>query len=196
MKLHAVSLLAAALVVAGCAGVEPLPVQVHVPLPASTAPDAVPLGRGAWRVPPFTAPGLYRERAVVYSEDGGLTLRQHPYQFWLDSPAALWRERLVAGMRAAGVEAHADRRTAAFEVRGRVQSFDWLVAGAESTARLAIELEVVDTGTGEVRLSRRYEERQPAAANDAAGTAAAAAVALSTIHRRFVADLVDAFAAR
>lgn len=183
------------LALAGCAGVDPLPVEVHVPLPPVEAPAPVAQAVGVWRVAAFDAAGPYRERAVVYSEDDGATLRQHPYQFWLDSPAALCREALLEALRAARigtrVAAAADSGTT-FEVRGRVLAFDRLVGGTGSTARLALELEVVDTGTREVRLSRRYEERQPAAANDAGGMAAAAATALAAIHRRFVADAREA----
>lgn len=186
------------LVLVGCAGVDPLPAEVHVPLPPVAAPAPIAEASGVWRVAPFAAAGPYRERAVVYSEDGGVTLRQHPYQFWLDSPAALCRDALLEALRAAHVGtrvvAAADAGTT-LEVRGRVLAFDRLVAGETSTARLALELEVVDTGTREVRLSRRYEERQPAADNDAGSMATAAATALAAIHRRFVTDTRAALAA-
>ena len=192
-------ILICSLALGACAGVDPLPTEIHVPLPTVATPAPVAQTLGVWRVAPFEAAGPYRERAVVYSEDEGATLRQHPYQFWLDSPAALCRESLLEALRAAKVGtrvvAAADAGTTV-EVRGRVLAFDRLVAGAASTARLALELEVVDTGTREVRLSRRYEERQPAADNDAGGMAAAAATALAAIHRRFVTDAIGALAAR
>lgn len=181
-----------------CAGVDPLPAELHVPLPPVAAPDPAGPARGVWRVAPFAAAGPYRERAMVYSEDDGATLRQHPHQFWLDSPAALWRDALIVGLREAAlgtrVVAAADAG-ARYEVRGRVLAFDRLVSGTASTARLALELEVIDTGTREVRLSRRYEARQPAVDNDARGMAAAAAMALATINRRFVTDVREALTA-
>jgi len=178
---------------AGCAGVAPIPADIHVPLPAvigarAEAPAA--LAGGVWRVAPFTAAGPYLERAVVYSDDDGKTLQQHPYQFWLDTPARMCRDGLLEFLRSAGgarVVASADP-AATFEVRGRLLAFDRLLDDAGSTARLALALELVDTDTREVRLSRRYEERQLAAANDAGGVAAAAAVALDRLYRRFLAE--------
>lgn len=183
-----------------CAGVAPAPPEIHVALPRPAAvPTPATASLGVWRVAPYGAAGPYRERAMVYSEDDGRSLQQHPYQYWVDSPPRLCRDALMVALREAGigsrVVANADP-SAAFEVRGRVIAFDRLMSAAGSSARLALELEVVDTGSREVRLSRRYEERQPAVDNDAVGTAAAAAAALDAIHRRFVADALQALRTR
>jgi len=194
VKRHILALL---LVLGGCAGVDPMPTEVHVPLPAMALPAGDFDGVGVWRVAPFAAAGPYRERAVVYSEDGGATLRQHPYQYWLDTPAALCRDALLEALRAARVGTRVVAATdagATVEVRGRVLAFDRLLGSAGSTAHLALEFEVVNTGTREIRLSRRYEERQAAADNDAGGMAAAAATALARIHRHFIADARAALA--
>lgn len=177
----------------GCAGVDPLPTEVHVPLPAVAVAqqDHPALAAGIWRVAPFTAAGPYLERAIVYSDDDGVTLQQHPHQFWVDAPARLCRDGLLEFLRGAGVGqrvvATADA-AATLEVRGRLLAFDRLLGADGSTARLALELELVDTGTRQVRLSRRYEERQPAADNNAGGVASAAATALDRLYRRFLAD--------
>ena len=192
---------AAALLLAltGCAGVSPLPAELHVPLPPLVAPAPVARATGVWRVAPFSGSSLYLERAMVYSNDDGRTLQQHPHQYWLDSPAQLARDALLTTLRDARVGTlvvAAAGAAAALEVRGRVLAFDRLVTGEVSTVRLALELELVDTATREVRLSRRYEERQPAVANDAAGSAAAAAQALGAVYRRFVVDAMQALDAR
>ena len=197
----ATGLLFALSLLSACAGVEPMPANIHVPLPviAGQAVDApAALAAGVWRVAPFTAAGPYLERAMVYSDDDGVTLQQHPYQFWLDTPARLCRDGLLAFLRNAGdahVVASADP-TATLEVRGRLLAFDRVLNDAGSTARLALELELVDTDTREVRLSRRYEERQPAADNNAGGVAAATAIALDRVYRRFLTDAGQASVAR
>lgn len=187
------------LALSGCSALDPLPAEIHVPLPTSSAPAPAARAAGVWRVAPYTAASLYRERAMVYSEDGGATLRQHPYQFWLDSPAVLCREALLETLRAMGIAtrvvATADAG-ATLEIQGRVLAFDRLVDGATSTVRVVLEFEVLDTDRREVRIGRRYEEVQPAADNDARGTAAAAAAALAAIHRRFIADTRAALALR
>lgn len=192
--------LVACAALAACAGVAPAPPEMHVALPPAAA-MAAPTGAslGVWRIAPYGAAGPYRERAMVYSKDDGRSLQQHPHQYWVDSPPRLCRDALMVALREAGIAsrvvANADP-SAAFEVRGRVLAFDRLMSDAGSSARLALELEVVDTGSREVRLSRRYEERQPAVDNDAVGTAAAAATALNAIHRRFVADVLQALRTR
>lgn len=183
-----------ALSLAGCGGLTPVPDDIYVPLPM--APAAALSARdgfrpAVWRVAPLTAAGVYLERPMLYSKDGGATLRQHPYQFWIDAPANLTRNALGEYLREAGVAERvvttADS-AARFEVRGRIAAFDRLLADDQSSAHLALVLELIDTESRQVKLSRHYEERQVAAENTAAGVAAAAAQGLAAIFRRFVAD--------
>lgn len=185
-----------ALAASGCGTVEPIPEDVYVRLPFVAGTPASPaLTDGKIRVGPFRASGIHKERAVAYTRDDGISLQQHPYYFWLDSPEHMLQEALVDFLRSAGaapsVLMYRDQ-SADLEIRGRIKWFERAFADRGVSARLAVELVLRRRADGRTLLRQEYAESRPAADSSIQQSAVAMGAALQDIYRRFLADAAKA----
>lgn len=152
---------------AGCAG------GPRAPEPAFYRLGELPQGpvlqapwvEGVVLVRPLAAEGLLRERAVVYqAEDSGVTLQQHHYHHWSDTPPRLLQQRLVEFLRARGaaVLVTSDPTVEAdLQVAGRLLHWERELRGQRCTVRVALELQLRAEGEPAPTLARTYQAAVP-----------------------------------
>ncbi len=91
-------------VLAGCLSAPPVPVDNFYRL---MEPDVSSTGMPLTEtvlIRSFTADGLHNERALLYSDDPqAISLKQHHYHFWIDSPTRLLQRQLAEYFRIANI---------------------------------------------------------------------------------------------
>jgi len=140
----------------------------------------------------FTADGLLRERALLYSDDHGhRVLKQHNYHFWTDAPARLftdyWRARLGDQRAALARTSGAGR----YALHGRVRRMERLVDKDGVEIALGIELWVVDNISGIDIIRRRYDVIERTDSGQVVDSVKAYEVALQIVSAQFVTDLAE-----
>lgn len=169
-----------------CSSVAPIPSDVFLrpPLPVAPTPLAAELPPTHILINRPTASGLHQERALVVTRDGGRSLRQAQYQFWLDSPTQIVRDALSVCL-GATVDSAQNRLERGsempLEVDSRIVRFEQ--AEVASANQMVVELDVA------LRVKRQAARRkvyaaqaaiqadEPAAYADAIGAALAAVCA-------------------
>jgi ABC-type uncharacterized transport system auxiliary subunit len=150
-----------------------------------------PLTAGALYVAQLGSGSLYRERALLYSDDAeNLTVKQYHYHFWEEAPPRLLRQQLIQYLRASGAAPRVlyDSDTEAdLTVQGRIKRFEHILGKDAVTARVALELRLLDRG-GRVLVSGDYQAEQRAAARDVASVVSALDAALNEVFGRFLDD--------
>ncbi len=174
-----------------CASVAPIPSDVFLrpALPRAAQPLAEPLTAGELYVDQWLASGVHQERAVILTEDGGRSLRQAQYQFWLDPPPQIVREAISACLRsanAAPVITSERRRVPALEIDGRILRFEQM-QGAPS-ALAVIELEVQMRARRRLLLEKTYAAQEAIANNSPTAVADAMSGALSAVCAELITD--------
>ena len=140
----------------------------------------------------FTADGLLRERALLYTDDAGhRVLKQHSYHFWTDAPARLledyWRAQLGDLRPAMARTSSVDR----YVLQGHLRRMERLVHKDGVTIALGIELRVLDNITGMDIMRRRYDVVERAASGQVVDSVKAYEVALQAVSAQFVADVAE-----
>ncbi len=186
-----------ALCLGGCGSVEPLPQDVFLRLPAmpaAAAPAAQALTSGTLRVAPLKANGLFKERALVRTDEAGVVLEQHRYRHWQDNPEVLLQLALADYLRAASaadiVTVDPDR-VAALEIAGRIEAFELVEAAGGDRMRIALVLTLRRRADREPLLERRYEDYQRVADSTSSAAAAAMGSAARAAFGRFLADVAE-----
>ncbi|MSR13898.1 MAG: hypothetical protein EXR86_04900 [Gammaproteobacteria bacterium] len=176
---------------AGCGSVEPLPEEVflRLNLPTSNGASAAPRWTsGELRVAPVKASGLYRERALAFSKDGGTSLQLHRYLLWLDTPSEMVQQTLVEFLQARGVAPQVvttQSPATALELAATVTKYEQLIAGQASVMQAEIAFQLREPG-GESLFVKAYraEEVSP---DDSPAT-------LATVMARVIANVYSQFA--
>ena len=138
----------------------------------------------------FTADGLLRERAMLYSEDGGhRVLKQHAYHYWMDAPASLMHDYWTARLPGASPTPVGQTVTGDFVLYGRLRRMERLLGNERVDIALSLEFRLRDTTTGREFLQRSYDVIQRASSDRVLDSVKAFETALRTIHARFVIDL-------
>jgi ABC-type uncharacterized transport system auxiliary subunit len=129
----------------GCGTTPPVPADSFYRLAAPNVHSASALTEGLLLVESFEASGLHNERAILFSEDSEVLLRQHHYHYWMDAPPRLLQHQLIAYLREAGAapKVVADARTnAALIISGRIVRMERSVRAGATTARVALEMQL------------------------------------------------------
>jgi len=138
----------------------------------------------------FTADGMLRERAMLYSDDDGhRVLKQHAYHYWMDAPASLLHDYWSARLQVTGATPVGQSIKTDFALHGRLRRMERLLGDGEVEIALNVELSLRATATGAEVLQRNYEVIQRASSDRVLDSVKAFETALQTIHSRFVADL-------
>ncbi len=174
-----------------CVTAPPTPVENYYRLQPEQLSDPnvsrLPL---AVRVQRFTADGLLRERAMLYTDDDGQRiLKQHNYHFWMDSPTRMLRDYWVARLERTDRVQPDGNSGAAYILHGRLRRMERLLHQDGVDIALGLELRVVDEATGEDLMQRRYDVVERAATDRVVDSVKAYETALRLIHSRFIADL-------
>ncbi len=163
---RAVAILAI-VVLAACAKAPPVPPDTfyRLPEPVTGKVTLPPLSRGILLVRPLLSDGLRSERPILFSDDpAGLTLRQHHYYFWVDTPQRLVQRQLIAYLRAGHAAPMVVGETdiaADLVVSGRIIRFEYSRGGDHDTAHLELELRVDKAGDERPLLLRDYRADVP-----------------------------------
>lgn len=198
MTWRVVALMLLALV-GGCGRGAAVPSDTFYRLAPVAAGAAAPLTDRTLVVDAFDADSLYRERALLYSEDAAnLTLKQYHYHHWEESPPRMLQLQLRDFLRAHGaapaVVLRDSGNDAALHVQSRIERFEHIIQGGSVTARVGVEFTL--TGDGKTLLSRGYSVDKPATSADVAAVVAAMDAAVIEVYARFLADARGALPTR
>jgi ABC-type uncharacterized transport system auxiliary subunit len=189
-RVVALVLLAAA---GGCGRGAAVPSDTYYRLAPVAAVPAAPITDQTLVVDAVDADSLYRDRALLYSEDAAnLTLKQYHYHHWQESPPRMLQLQLRDFLRAHGASPTVVTRDpgndAALHVQSRIERFEHLISGGNVTARVALEFTLVGGAGGQPLLNRAYSIDKPAASADVAAVVAAMDAAVNEVFSRFIAD--------
>ncbi len=108
----------------------------------------------------FLAEGLYNERALLYTNDNlARELKQYHYHFWITSPPDLLRDYLVSFLRTADtspVIISGRSVSEGLQITGRLNEFEKLVSGDQSSVKVALELRLDKYGNELPLLLKEY----------------------------------------
>ncbi len=153
---------------------------------AAVVSNVAPWTDGTLRVRSFASDDVHRERAILFEDEGGVTVQQHRYHYWSDSPSRMLQMLTARQLRASGVAAHVitDSDPAALEVRGHVHRF---TRQAEQVT-VELELQLYDLENGRPLFHRDYAESVTAADSGLSAAAAAFSEASNRIVRQFIVE--------
>jgi cholesterol transport system auxiliary component len=180
----------------GCGRSSPVPSETYYRLAPVTGGESAPITDGQLVVDLFEADSLYRERALLYSEDpANITLKQYHYHHWQEAPPRLLQQQLRDYLRAHGAAPIVTLRNLgngpALHVRGRLERFEHIISDGRVIARVAMELGL--STDEKLLMSRDYTVDKPADSADVASVVSAIDAAVNDIFAKF---LNDAHAAR
>ena len=188
-------LLPAILVLAACAKAPPVTPDSFYRLPEPTAAGmpAVSLSHGIILVRPLLSDGLRSERPILFSDDpAGLTLRQHHYYFWVDTPQRMVQRQLIAYLRArrAAPMVVGDSEVSADQViSGHIRRFEYSRDGERRTVHLGLELRLDAAGSERPLLLRDYQVDLTVAGTGMDALVMAFEQGLARIFKGFVEDV-------
>ena len=171
-----------ALTLAACGSVPPAPGDTFYRLQAvsTLSPPA-----GSLSVRSLRADSLYAERPIIYSEESNpRQLRQYHYHLWLYPPAQLVQEHLAGSLGQSS--ALNTGSSATYEIDGRIVRFERRMSGKQSTAVVALELQL--TTRGKAGPNKSYQAEQTASDDTLPAFAAAMEQALGKIYAQFLTD--------
>jgi ABC-type uncharacterized transport system auxiliary subunit len=161
---------------AACGGARPSKYyQLTVPgnsAPAASAnrlPITLLIGR-------LTAPALYREDQIVYSE-GGESMGTYQYQRWSEPPTEMIQEIVLRQFRASGrfhgvyalrSDIHGD-----FLLHGHLYDFKEVNGNGSIVARVTMEMELRNVKAGTTVWTHFYSHDEPAGAKEVSSVVAA-----------------------
>jgi ABC-type uncharacterized transport system auxiliary subunit len=181
-----------------CGHSAPVPSDTYYRLAPIASPQTRHLVDGTLVIDAFEAGVLYRERALLYSEDAAnLTLKQYRYQHWEEAPPRLLQLHLQEFLRSAGAASNVTLRdndnSAALHVHGRLFRFEHILGGDAVTARVGLELSLSDRN-GHTLVQRQYQVDKPAQSRDVAAVVVATNQAVDEIFARFLDDAAQSVA--
>ena len=171
---------------AACSTSPPVPVDrfYRLPTPQVNAEGSAPTTK--IRVGSFLAQGVYNERAILYiDEQYPLMVRRYHYHFWINSPADLVRDQLIAYLRKTETE---KKITPEIEISGRVLRFERIISPQQIKVIAVLEVSTRATTPGAKDVTRVYIAEVPATSDKMNDTAVAFGRALDKIFVKVVSD--------
>ena len=174
-------------VLAACGSVPPAPVDHYYRLQPSPVASSAKTLPGPIAIEALRADSLYAERPIVFSEEANpRQLRQYHYHLWIYVPAQVVQDHLVASLGGAlDLVAATDR--APWHLEGRIVRFERMLAGKQSKAVAALELNLVTQGR--TVLAKTYRADQIVENDSFSAFAAAMEQALARIYGDFLRDM-------
>jgi len=178
--------------ISACGSQKPVPVDHYYRLPdiSLSGSGLTRLSDGIVYVALFETDGLHRERALVYSNNEGLELKQFHYQHWIDSPARLIRDHLVQYLRTinaaptvvTSVDPYPEMR-----ISGRIRRFDRIMGDPADQVVVALELRA--DREDELLHIKDYQVTETVTGSSASDTVTAFDKALLRCFAEFVKDV-------
>ncbi len=182
---------------AGCGAARPSKYyQLTVPSNNSADPpgDAFPV---TIVMGPLLSSHLYREDHIVYSSSGE-AMGTYEYQRWAEPPTEMIEEVLFRALRSSG------RYRAVYALRSSIrgdyllhgQLYDFKeITGSPMSARVALELELRNTKTGDTVWTHLYNHDEPVSGKDVSAVVAALDHNVQRATSEFTASLAQYFSA-
>ena len=182
----------------GCVmSTDPVPEDLYYRLQADTILDPLPNPKfsGSIEVERFVADGVTAGRPIVYSEAGKPNqLKEYHYHFWTEPPTIMLRDELVNYLRdsniADAVVTPEMRVRSAFILTGKIQRLERVI-GEKASAKLALQLSLRRSETGELILLRVYKYDVPSDEASISGAVRSLNSALSNVYAEFLEDLKE-----
>ena len=195
--------LTCSLFLAGCASTSSIPEDHFYRLASIEPPErfSVPPIRQPLIVDRIKTYGIYHERAIVYSQKGRPdTLRLHHYRHWIDKPADLLHDQLVAYLRSLGIADsvnEADGRLHGVKLKLDLKRFERRLSDdGKVSAEICMQLQAVDEKEGARLFNKEYSVLRPASDASMTATLSAFNLGLADIYERLAEDLLAALSDR
>ncbi|HXN54070.1 MAG TPA: ABC-type transport auxiliary lipoprotein family protein [Candidatus Acidoferrum sp.] len=195
--LHPRIFLLCALIVAGCGAARPAKYyQLSAPSDNGADPqgDVYPV---TILMGPLMSSHLYREDHIVYSSSGE-NMGTYEYQRWAEPPTEMIQQVLFRALRSSGryhsVYAQRSSIRGDYLLHGHLYDFKE-ITGSTISARLALELELRDTKTGNTVWTHLYNHDEPVSGKDVSAVVAALNRNVQRATNEFTASLIRYFSA-
>ncbi len=140
----------------------------------------------------FRSKGLYRGRAMLYSEDEqGLVLKQHHYHYWQDSPPRMLQAQLLTWLRTANAAplVMTDPSIAhQYVISARINRLERHLKEKSASVIVALEIQLQKRGTDKLLLASDYVAEIEVENRTVKSAIPAYAEALDSIFTRFLED--------
>ena len=184
----------AALMLVSCSQ-PPVP-QDHFYRLQITAPEAAlptPHLNGTLEVADLQADGLFSGRPIVFTEKGrAFELSEYHYHFWIEPPAEMLGDALVAYLRGAGVAREVTtpelRLEPDFVMTSKIRRLEQ-VRGNPTKVAAALEVALRDRKEDRLMMVRTYEVEKEVSGGGVADAVVGLNAAVSEIYGRLVADI-------
>jgi ABC-type uncharacterized transport system auxiliary subunit len=195
--LSAIAVLLLSVLVAGCGAARP---AKYYELTAPTDNRADPAG-DVYPVTilmgPIMSSHLYREDRIVYGSSGE-NMGTYQYERWAEPPTEMIQDVLFRALRSSGRyrAVHAQRSSIRgdYLLQGHLYDFKEM-AGSSMSARLALELELRDTKTGDAVWNHLYSHDEPVSGKSVSAVVAALNRNVQRATNEFTTSLAQYFSA-
>ena len=178
-------------ILTSCVKQPPLPTDHYYRLPALQGINADEEIINSISVITFQADGLYRERAILYSENE-IEIKQYHYHHWVDSLNRLLQEHLVERLRLSGMSKVV---LTEFEgnsnliIKGKIKAFEQRKSGNKNSAFISIEFRADKNNEGQAILFKQYTQVVDSEESSMTSVVNAFGVAVNNIYESFYNDL-------
>lgn len=141
----------------------------------------------------FQADGLYRERAILYSENE-IEVKQYHYHHWIDSPNRLLQEYLADRLRLSKISKvvlTTFEGNSNYIVKGKIKAFEQKKSGDQSSAHVSIEFRVDSNNQDLPILYKQYTQVVDSEEPLITSVISAFEIAVNNIYESFYNDLKE-----
>ena len=178
-------------ILTSCVKQPPLPTDHYYRLPALQGINTDEEIINSISVITFQADGLYRERAILYSENE-IEIKQYHYHHWVDSLNRLLQEHLVERLRLSGMSKVV---LTEFEgnsnliIKGKIKAFEQRKSGNKNSAFISIEFRADKNNEDQPILFKQYTQVVDSEESSMTSVVNAFGVAVNNIYESFYNDL-------
>lgn len=177
------------LMLAGCGGVPRVPEDSFYRLDTAAPMErlAEPVLKGVLSVQVVAATPLYRDRALLYSEQGEPhKLQRYHYHYWVDTPPRLLQRGLADYLRSAGIAAAVVTPDDGIDERYRLRldlvEFDHMRDKNGGKVRVGMDMVLSERAEGALLMRERLQTEAAVRGGEFSAVAAAYRQALTELH--------------
>ena len=183
-------------ILTSCVKQPPLPTDYYYRLPALQGINTDKEIIDSISVINFQADGLYRERAILYSENE-VEIKQYHYHHWVDSPNRLLQEYLAERLRLSNISKVV---LTTFEgnsnliIKGKIKAFEQKRLSSKNSAFVSIEFRVDRNNESQPILYKQYTQVVDSEDSSVTSAISAFGIAVNSIYGSFYNDLKETIA--
>ncbi|MEC7875449.1 MAG: hypothetical protein VYC15_01440 [Pseudomonadota bacterium] len=183
-------------ILTSCVKQPPLPTDHYYRLPALQGINTDKEIIDSISVINFQADGLYRERAILYSENE-VEIKQYHYHHWVDSPNRLLQEYLAERLRLSNISKVV---LTTFEgnsnliIKGKIKAFEQKRLSSKNSAFVSIEFRVDRNNESQPILYKQYTQVVDSEDSSVTSAISAFGIAVNSIYGSFYNDLKETIA--